>query len=221
MVNECREFFYGGCGGNANNFLTKYSCESACRRPVPGGNDPLPIDCRLPIDAGPCRGSFLRWAFNGAYCQEFTYGGCGGNWNRFETSEDCETNCGTSQPVVNPLPPAVVEPAPPGLPPLDQLRTATGATFGPICSWPLHPGPCNGYFLKWGFQNGRCVEFVYGGCGGNANRFDRQVDCEQRCGAELAAQNLAIQSQLPTRCKLLKIDLCRALFPLRSLYYLF
>ena len=28
----CVEFFYGGCGGNENNFKTKEACEAACVR---------------------------------------------------------------------------------------------------------------------------------------------------------------------------------------------
>lgn len=26
----CEEFFYGGCGGNENNFLTREDCEQTC-----------------------------------------------------------------------------------------------------------------------------------------------------------------------------------------------
>ncbi|XP_015036113.2 chymotrypsin inhibitor SCI-I-like [Drosophila pseudoobscura] len=27
---ECREFIYGGCGGNRNRFITKKQCEDMC-----------------------------------------------------------------------------------------------------------------------------------------------------------------------------------------------
>ncbi|CAL1526335.1 unnamed protein product [Lymnaea stagnalis] len=51
--------------------------------------------CDLEKDAGPCRGIFKRFYFNkvtGA-CEEFEYGGCQGNANNFETSEDCLAAC--------------------------------------------------------------------------------------------------------------------------------
>ena len=33
----------------------------------------------------------------------------------------------------------------------------------------------------WDAELGRCVEFEYSGCGGNDNRFERRVECEQVC----------------------------------------
>ncbi|XP_055379654.1 PI-actitoxin-Afv2a-like [Condylostylus longicornis] len=31
IAKKCREFMFGGCGGNANNFLTESQCYQACK----------------------------------------------------------------------------------------------------------------------------------------------------------------------------------------------
>jgi hypothetical protein len=45
---------------------------------------------------GPCRGSFRKYFYNGAteQCEKFTYGGCKGNLNNFDTQAECENRCG-------------------------------------------------------------------------------------------------------------------------------
>ncbi|XP_039949186.1 kunitz-type serine protease inhibitor HCRG2 [Bactrocera tryoni] len=30
--NACKQFYYGGCGGNGNNFVRKSGCKAACVR---------------------------------------------------------------------------------------------------------------------------------------------------------------------------------------------
>ena len=53
------------------------------------------IDCNQEPDPGPC-GAFLpSWFFNSTsgQCQDFVYGGCGGNDNRFCTEEECHYIC--------------------------------------------------------------------------------------------------------------------------------
>lgn len=35
-ANTCKEFIYGGCEGNDNNFNTFEECENACVRKTPG-----------------------------------------------------------------------------------------------------------------------------------------------------------------------------------------
>ncbi|KAM6340327.1 WAP four-disulfide core domain protein 3 isoform 1-T1 [Alca torda] len=51
--------------------------------------------CHLPPVPGPCRGFFLRYAYNPATrtCQLFIYSGCGGNANNFRTVEECQQVC--------------------------------------------------------------------------------------------------------------------------------
>merc|ERR1712032_858934 len=47
------------------------------------------------------------------------------------------------------------------------------------CHLPIVVGPCEAYGARWGFDNKKetCVEFVYGGCGGNNSK----EDCEKAC----------------------------------------
>ncbi|XP_019683681.2 colostrum trypsin inhibitor-like [Felis catus] len=55
----------------------------------------LPALCRLPPVEGPCRGRFYRYFYNSTAheCEHFTYGGCRGNANNFETTEMCLRVC--------------------------------------------------------------------------------------------------------------------------------
>jgi hypothetical protein len=47
--------------------------------------------CFHPQKTGPCRGSFRKYFYNGAtgQCEKFTYGGCKGNLNNFDTQAEC------------------------------------------------------------------------------------------------------------------------------------
>ncbi|BFZ20761.1 hypothetical protein BsWGS_23800 [Bradybaena similaris] len=57
---------------------------------------PRPPLCSLPADPGPCKAAIPKYFYNfrtGA-CEEFIYGGCPGNDNRFDTIEACKAACG-------------------------------------------------------------------------------------------------------------------------------
>ncbi|XP_072532864.1 collagen alpha-6(VI) chain [Salminus brasiliensis] len=97
---KCTHFWYGGCDGNSNRFLTEAECFETC-----GGLDiesllkdmpPTPDDvCQLAQDLGKCYDFVLKWHFDSSKkeCTRFWYGGCGGNGNRFNTQEECEARC--------------------------------------------------------------------------------------------------------------------------------
>ncbi len=54
--------------------------------------------CLQPLQHGECDGIFPRYYFStsSGQCEEFIWGGCGGNANNFITLEACITECGKS-----------------------------------------------------------------------------------------------------------------------------
>jgi hypothetical protein len=48
-----------------------------------------------PFVVGNCEAAISRWSFNPEtkQCEEFSYGGCDGNGNNFESQKDCEIKC--------------------------------------------------------------------------------------------------------------------------------
>ena len=56
---------------------------------------PAKVICSLPPETGRCKGAFSRYFYNSTakQCEEFMYGGCYGNSNRFPTKEKCESRC--------------------------------------------------------------------------------------------------------------------------------
>ena len=51
--------------------------------------------CLQDAESGTCSNFVTRWFFNESsyQCEEFGYGGCGGNSNNFDTQSTCETEC--------------------------------------------------------------------------------------------------------------------------------
>ncbi|XP_014669308.1 PREDICTED: papilin-like isoform X4 [Priapulus caudatus] len=158
----CKPFYYGGCDGNDNRFDTPDECRQRCGRlatTLPPTTAAPTVEqvsvCELPLDAGPCDDYQERWRYDQATgrCQSFKWGGCRGNHNNFQTEQLCQDYCG-------------------------------GIVEEDVCSMPSDPGPCEAYTTAWYYDNeiGQCATFAYGGCEGNANRYDNREGCERACG---------------------------------------
>uniref|UniRef100_A0A6B0U6S9 Putative kunitz n=1 Tax=Ixodes ricinus TaxID=34613 RepID=A0A6B0U6S9_IXORI len=49
------------------------------------------------------------------------------------------------------------------------------------CYLPPDEGPCRARIPSYYFNNKTCVEFMYGGCEGNANNFETVEQCRKEC----------------------------------------
>jgi hypothetical protein len=56
-------------------------------------------------------------------------------------------------------------------------------TASEACAAPPDPGPCEAYFPVWYHEaaTGLCRPFIYGGCGGNFNRYSSLHECQTSC----------------------------------------
>ena len=126
--------------------------------------------CSLPMKVGICRASIPRFYFNteSGKCEEFSYGGCLGNANNFETVEDCNAVCSVVDRKLD-----------------DQEDEEFNAAVH--CHMPAEPGMCMAYMPRFAFspEDNKCVQFIYGGCGGNKNRFFSKDDCTFACFSEI------------------------------------
>uniref|UniRef100_A0A3Q2E050 BPTI/Kunitz inhibitor domain-containing protein n=1 Tax=Cyprinodon variegatus TaxID=28743 RepID=A0A3Q2E050_CYPVA len=120
----------------------------------------LAARCQLDADMGfPCTDYVQRWFFDRtiAACSPFWFGGCGGNANRFSTDDFC-------------------------------IHTVSnGASLhADACLLNQDPGSCQDYTVMWFFDNkqNECQRFWFGGCDGNANRFQTKGDCEKTTSLE-------------------------------------
>ena len=55
-----------------------------------------------------------------------------------------------------------------------------------LCLENKEPGLCEAYMPSYYFNSSssRCERFVYGGCGGNRNRFETLLACSEACTAK-------------------------------------
>ncbi|XP_042318257.1 eppin-like [Sceloporus undulatus] len=81
------------CHADADCPPKKKCCGSPCGNTC---QTPEPVLCRLPPMTGPCKARMPKFYYNwkSKKCEEFIYGGCFGNLNRFDTKEKCQRTCG-------------------------------------------------------------------------------------------------------------------------------
>ncbi|XP_039201630.1 kunitz-type serine protease inhibitor 4-like [Crotalus tigris] len=65
----------------------------------------------------------------------------------------------------------------------DPLGKTTERDQKGPCALPMDEGACLQYVVVWYFhpETDSCRPFIYGGCGGNGNRFPSKQECERRC----------------------------------------
>ena len=58
--------------------------------------------------------------------------------------------------------------------------------FSASCFLRQDAGTCYAYMPSWFYnkETQKCEQFIYGGCGGNANRFATEADCQRACSLE-------------------------------------
>ena len=68
---------------------------------------------------------------------------------------------------------------------IGEVNSGLGNRIGPVnpCHLPKVTGDCRMHIPSWFFdpQTGDCMQFVFGGCGGNENRFSSQDECRNIC----------------------------------------
>ena len=102
---KCRD---DGCEHDGNWFGTVRECLESCDsnsksrqkllthlRVISSFHSPIPGICLLPPEPGVCEAYIPSYFYNATsgQCEEFVYGGCGGNENRFESFTECMRNC--------------------------------------------------------------------------------------------------------------------------------
>ncbi|KAE9551054.1 hypothetical protein FO519_005721 [Halicephalobus sp. NKZ332] len=108
---NCKKFNFTGEGGNENNFETELDCLNDCFVGVESEKPESPVeedvtfvahdslssvdDCKAPKDSGTGDNPSQKFYYDDKWhaCFAFKYNGKGGNKNRFDTMDECQTSC--------------------------------------------------------------------------------------------------------------------------------
>ncbi len=181
---------------------------------------------------------------NSLTCDRFIYGGCGGTANLYYSLEECMTTCYFGEPVMGGPVRAVTrhEPHPRGHSgglPMPSIRGRAALPQAPrgapavvrpdaisisakeedICSLPpVNPTlmACLAFMPKWTHdrRQGKCVQYVYGGCGGTKNLFNTEDECKAACPQPVAEPRSFARPRLCEQPPTLGPIACNAYMPM-------
>ncbi|KAM9308074.1 papilin-like [Gastrophryne carolinensis] len=194
-TNTCKNFIYGGCDGNGNNYKTLEECERACKK--------IDKDCVSPPVKGNCEAIMRRYNYNAKTntCNDFIYGGCGGNGNNYKTLAECKQaykEC-VSPPYTGDCEALAIRYNYDA-----ETNTCNEFNYGGCggngnnyetleecertckkidkdCVSPPVKGNCEAIKTRYNYNaaTNTCNKFIYGGCGGNGNNYKTLAECKQ------------------------------------------
>ncbi|XP_023577394.1 kunitz-type protease inhibitor 2 isoform X1 [Octodon degus] len=139
---------------------------------------------------GRCRASMPRWWYNitDGSCQMFVYGGCDGNYNNYQSKEECLGKCaGVTENTIDRLG-TRRSGAESSIPSGSRRQNSDDLSsdifsYEEYCAAKAVTGPCRAAFTRWYFdaEKNTCDVFTYGGCRGNKNSYRSEEACMQRC----------------------------------------
>ncbi|XP_032074536.1 LOW QUALITY PROTEIN: fused toxin protein-like [Thamnophis elegans] len=175
--NDCQEFIYGGCRGNANRFRTRDQCRYACvEKPgmCPPGRPKRPCHEKCRNDWG-CPGAQKCCRYGCATeCKDVLY------VTHVQKAQSQQPECEAEGFSMSSGGLLLLL----GLLTLWAELTPVSSQKRPdFCHLPPVQGPCTAIIRRFYYNpaSNKCLFFFYGGCKGNANNFKTKDECQKTC----------------------------------------